>query len=430
MRNHHCLRSLFLAAAALAIAACAGDERDLVSRDGDDDADGDEYEPWDPKADGQDGLGGDISSTRACGTGPRLTIGAVGDILLHGPLQKQAVAQAAGDRFASLWTPIADLLPLPDLMYANFEGPSARGVGKGGRDQRDPGFIFDGSVYSSYPMFNYHAFLTEDLVTAGVDIVSTANNHSLDRRSLGADRTIEAMEAAGLPYIGTRRAGDDHFSSFWHFSTQNGIRMAWTACTFGTNGLPDTNDQVLGCWEDEAVITAAVRAIRAQGLVDLVVITPHWGSEYVATPSKDQRKLAQSFADAGVDLIIGSHPHVLEPWEKLTATDGREVFVIYSLGNFVSNQSQLPRRQTIFLMLEITKLADGLVQLSGLGYVPMIMRRSPYKIEPLEPEDASSDLRAITNMFGKRHALSAKAITAAGALALPRVCQDPTQATP
>jgi hypothetical protein len=403
------MRATTLALAMLAAlpttAACVADggDPDEVSNDGDDDGD-DSYQPWAPKADGQNGLGGAIEFAAACSAGPRLTLAAVGDVLLHGPLQQQAIARGARDRFASLWAPVRDLLAAADVTYANFEGPTAAGVAATGRATTDPGLRFDGVVYSSYPQFNYHGYLVDDLKSSGFDVVSTANNHSLDRRELGADRTIERLREVGMPYTGTRRR--DEPDAPWHTVTeQGGFRLAWVACTYGTNGLPDPRQQVLGCWEDETELRGLIGRLRGTAGIDAVIVTPHWGEEYTASPSRAQRDLARRLVDAGATLVLGSHPHVLQPWEKLKAADGREALVIYSLGNFVSGQTHLARRSTLLLYVGLTRTSQGVV-VNGVSYVPMIMntRDGVRGVEAIDRAGGSTDSRALTvGMFGTQN---------------------------
>ncbi|MDX2094056.1 MAG: CapA family protein [Kofleriaceae bacterium] len=389
-----------LALASFSLAACATDEDELSL----DDEEGDDYDPFSPKADGNSGLGGPVSFAARCEPGARTTIAAVGDVLLHGPLQKQAVAKATSGRFTTLWKPIEDLLAQADTTYANFEGPSASGVNAAGRSVTDPGFKFDQVVYASYPQFNYHAYLPVDLKATGFDVVSTANNHSLDRRQLGADRTVESLREAGMPFTGTKSRDD--LSAPWHtFTNNNGFKLAWLACTYGTNGLPDPSNQVLGCWEDEATVKEEIRKLKAMPGVDAVIVTPHWGVEYSANPSRDQRQLAYRFLEAGATMVLGSHPHVLQPWEKYKTADGREAFIIYSLGNFVSNQSQLARRSTLLLYVGLTRTASG-VKINGVRYVPMIMNRrnGTMAVEAIDRAGGSADSRRMTvAMFGSEN---------------------------
>ncbi|HEY4182936.1 MAG TPA: CapA family protein, partial [Kofleriaceae bacterium] len=184
---------------------------------------------------------------------------------------------------------------------------------------------------------------------------------------------------------------------------QKGFKLAWIACSFSTNGIPDTNDQVLGCWKDETEIKGLIHQLKATPGIDAVIVTPHWGVEYTATPGADQRSLGKRFLDAGATLVLGSHPHVLEPWEKYKTADGREGFIIYSLGNFVSGQAQLARRSTIMLYVGLTRTAQGQTVVNGVSYMPLIMntRSGVRAVEAIDRAGGSEESRAQTvRMFG------------------------------
>jgi poly-gamma-glutamate synthesis protein (capsule biosynthesis protein) len=371
----------------------------VLSNDGEE---GDEYQPFQPgKSDGFGGPDNPIKFSAACAAGDRLVIAAVGDVLLHTGLQKQALADPAG--FGSLWSDASDLLSGADVTYANLEGPTAPGVTSGGRAVSDPGPVFDGRVYSSYPQFNYHPSLIADLKSAGVDVVSTANNHSLDRRSLGVDRTVDELRRAGMPFTGTRRRGD---SSAWYAVTEaRGFTLAWLACTYGTNGIPDPHRQVLHCYRDESQVVALVAQLSSRSDIDAVIVTPHWGLEYHAKPARKEINLAHRLLDAGATAVLGSHPHVVQPWQKYVTDDGRETFVIYSLGNFVSGQRHLARRSTLLLQLGLTRRADGSVALNGARYVPLHMSRDhdsrPWELQVIDRAGGPGDSRALTvGMYG------------------------------
>jgi len=390
----------------LAIGGCGP----LDQESSDDGEEGDTYVPFNPegKADTTvvvDGksvhLGGPISFAAACDPGDRYVIAAVGDVLLHGGLQTQATQSAA--RFRSLFSDVDDLIAAADLTYANLEGPTARGVVASGAATTDPGLVFDGRVYTSYPQFNYHPSLIEDLIAVGVDVVSTANNHALDRRALGADRTVEALAEANLPWTGTRARSSA--SGNWHTATEaGGLRIAWLACTYGTNGIPDTQGQVLGCFDDTAQIEAAVRELAASPEIDAVIVTPHWGTEYVATPGATQIRLAHRLLEAGALAVLGSHPHVLEPWEKYKTSDGRETFVIYSLGNFVSGQQGMARRTSMILYLGLTRSSEGTITIHGVRHVPLYMHgreTGVWSVKAIDRSGGAAAARAlVTAMFG------------------------------
>ncbi len=329
-----------------------------------------------------------IHFSRACESGKRLTIAAVGDVLLHSPLAKQGLADRDG--FTSLWSGVSTLLSQADVTYANLEGPAAGAVASSGRAVHDPGRVFDGVAYSSYPMFNYHPSLIKDLVSSGIDVVSTANNHAIDRRALGADRTIENLKAAGLPFSGTRLSNGQ--GNWFTTTSSNGFTLAWIACTFSTNGIVDTNAQVFRCYEQKAELVSLVKQLSKNPQVDGVIVTPHWGEEYETTPRAQEKALAHTLLDAGATAILGSHPHVLQPMEKYKTQDGREAFIIYSLGNFVSGQKQLPRRTAALVYLGLTRGVDKKVFVNGVRYVPTEMSYGA-KMN-LVPRDGAGESRA------------------------------------
>lgn len=313
----------------------------------------------------------------ACEPGKRVTLAFGGDLLLHQELQQQAYAVDEGA--AVLWSNIADLLAEPDLMYLNLEGPMAAGLDRDFLEVEDPGRKYDRVVYTAYPRFNYHASIAKDLVAAGVDIVSTANNHSLDRGNLGVDRTIAALRQAKLAFIGTHEAGE--LARSYTLSNIGELQIAWIACTQTTNQIPDELGQVTRCGNG-AVIEDQIRRLRATGRyhkrepkVDAVIVTPHWGKEYVHTPRESDQQLAQRWIDAGAIAVIGSHPHVVQPWAKLHAEDGREGLVFYSLGNFASHQVELSRRSSLLLYVTLVEAADGELRIAGVRYVPLHVRQ-------------------------------------------------------
>ncbi len=313
-----------------------------------------------------------ITFSDACAPGPRLTLAAAGDVLIHGTLQRQAVR--APDRFRSLWRDIEPLLQAADLSYVNLEGPIAPGIDADLGLAPDPGFVYDDLVYTSYPRFNYHPYLAQDLKLAGVDVVSTANNHALDRGGLGADRTLEHVEAAGLQATGTRRKGAPRV---WHTITERaGFRVAWLACTYSTNGLPDRHEQVLFCFEQRQELLDVTRQLAKDPTIDAVIVTPHWGWEGFERPRLEQRRLARELVEAGALAILGAHPHVLQPWERIDTPPGREGLAIYSLGNLVSNMDKPAERAAILLYVGLTRRSsDDEVVLHGVRYVPVYFHK-------------------------------------------------------
>lgn len=336
---------------------------------------------------------------KACDSGDSIIIGAVGDVLLHQPLQVQGYSQG----FETLWEPLLRHMAQPDLMYANLEGPTAEGITKGGKIVKDPGPVFQNNVHTGYPLFNYHRSIIDGLLNSGVDIVSTANNHALDRGAAGAISTIEALEDAGMPYAGTRK---DSSGEFYTLTRKSGWTVAWIACTYSTNGITDKKDLVLDCF-DTGRVSQLIKNLKSQ--VDAVIVTPHWGVEYQNAPNSQQKKFARQWLDEGATAIIGAHPHVPQPWEKYKAADGREGIILYSLGNFVSNQSGTAKQSSLILYVGLTR-NQGKTWVNGVRYLPLFMKRKPYAATPSNSANASSEMKAsynhVKNMFGTERILT------------------------
>lgn len=334
-----------------------------------------------------------------------LTIVAVGDVLLHKGLHQQMLREPNGAQ--SLWTEVEPWIAQADIAYANLEGPVAPGVRAGGVAVSDPGNVFDNRVYASYPLFNYHARLAQDLAQSGFDVVSTANNHALDRGALGADRTLDSLDAAHLAHTGTRRQADEGPTDgyAWAIITETrGWRLAWLACSFSTNGIPDRHHQVLNCFQDKATLLAQVSALAKERSIDAVIVTPHVGVEYEDRPRADVVQLDNDLVDAGALAVLGAHPHVTQPWTIRTAPDGHVGLIVYSLGNFVSGQFQrVPTRASILVQLQLARDSQGKVALTRASYLPleMIHTQGQYRVHPIMAETGTPAIyQRLIRMFG------------------------------
>ncbi|MBI2390832.1 MAG: CapA family protein [Deltaproteobacteria bacterium] len=314
---------------------------------------------------------GPLRFSRACRSGERVTIAAVGDVMPHEPLQRQAYARGWWTVFGGMTKWLDDA----HVTYGNLESPTARGIAYTGALVADPGPVFDDWVYTDTP-FNVHRGILGALRSAAFDILGAANNHALDRFSLGVDRTLDAMDAAGIAHVGAVRA--TRRGSFSTRVVRNGFDLRFVACTFSTNGIFDGADQVTHCYLERSRLLSTVRSLRADPDVDAVIVVPHWGAEYSDTPRLKEIDLAHEILEAGATAIIGSHPHVLQPWEKYVTRDGRETFIAYSLGNFVSRHYYLTlaRRTSILLYLGLTRGSDGKTFVNGVRYMPIYTRYS------------------------------------------------------
>jgi hypothetical protein len=320
-----------------------------------------------------------IAFSDACAAGDRYVVAAVGDVLVHTALQKQAVRHKA--RFRSLWALISGPLSAADVTYANLEGPSAPGVTREGKVLKDPGLTFDDVVYTGYPRFNYHPSLLLDLAADGVDVVSTANNHGSDRGGDGVDLTIASVKAAGIVSAGTRLSTAAPEDPWYGVTESGGFKLAWVACTKHINGMSDTK-QVLPCYaafgEDSTdtnpELIEVVKGLAARADIDAVIVTPHFGKSSHTKPNAGQVAFAHNVLDAGALAVIGNHVHNLQPWEMYKTPDGREAFIMYSMGNFVSTMTGTNGHSTVILYLGLTRRADDKrVVIHGVRYLPLYM---------------------------------------------------------
>ena len=271
-----------------------------------------------------------LASLGACGRSraaapppepPRLTLVAVGDILMHQDV-KAAAAQSPGG-FPALW---ADLVPLfqgADVAFGNLETPVAPATGR-------PGVPFQ---------FNAPEGLPGALRASGFTVLSTANNHAFDQGPKGVAETLERLRAQQLVALGS---GEDRArAEALQVVACRGFRVAFLGFTDLFN--LDLNRRADQPWVRPLDLEPALAAVRdARAQADLVVVSVHWGNEYQRQPTRRQRELARALVGAGCDLVLGHHPHVLQPVEALEAGDRRGL-VAYSLGNFISNQDRTYR---------------------------------------------------------------------------------------
>lgn len=303
----------------------------------------------------------------------KLTILAVGDIMMHDTMLQAGWRASTKDYdFASMFEQVAPLLQKGDLVIGNLEVPLA------GETQK----------YSGYPMFNAPEILAKNLKDAGFDMVSTANNHCLDRRYSGLVSTLDHLDAVGLLHAGTYRNPEDR--SKVTSMTVKGVKIALVSGTYGTNGiaLPEGKGYAVNHL-DPNLLLEQIAAAKKEG-AQYIIAMLHWGEEYQPTPNEAQKTLANTLLVGGADLILGSHPHVLQVGETVevpvdvTVTvpaddpgQGKETkFVMYSLGNFISSQKGLERLSS--LIFNITLNVDGTTgapSFEGASYIPLYTQK-------------------------------------------------------
>lgn len=284
---------------------------------------------------------------------------AIGDIMCHGPNYKAAyISSSDSYDFSPFFKNISNYTSKADLTIGNLETTFA-GKARG---------------YSGYPTFNSPAELGQAIKDIGVDVLGTANNHCMDKGYSGLSSTLDVLDEMGFSHMGTSRSVDEQNTIL--VRDVNGINIAFLAFTYGTNGISIPKDKSF-CVNliDRDLIAKQIESAKRLN-VDMICVNMHWGVEYQTSPNSEQKELADFLFKNGVDIIFGSHPHVLQPMEKRTVTldDGstKDGFVIYSLGNFISNQSDVNTQDTIILNLQITKSGkDGKISIDSFDYVPV-----------------------------------------------------------
>lgn len=297
-----------------------------------------------------------------------------GDLIIHEDLYKKVISNKDKD-FSALWKKTIPLINKADFSYVNMEGPTALGITNKLKNKGDVGFVYDGEVYSGTNfLFNYHPTLIDALQKSGFDIVSTVNNHTLDRGVKGLNATIEALTKRKMPFIGSRKAGNQ--DPLVTLTKVKNFTIAWIGCTEMLNGFNDRKSQVLLCFQQREEILKLITRVISEQKPDAVIITPHWGIEYSHKQSQTQIALAHEFLDMGATAVIGAHPHVLQPVEKYVTADKRETFIAYSLGNFVANQRGIERKSSAVIYLQLSRNKSGKAVISDYYYEPTTRLRA------------------------------------------------------
>lgn len=279
----------------------------------------------------------------------------VGDLMCHSTQFNYANVGADTFDFTGVYREVKQYLSAADLTIGNLETVIA-GKNKG---------------YSGYPYFNAPDDFVYALKDAGFDLLITANNHALDQGWDGIKRTIEVMNENKIQSTGTFLSQEDKDSL--RIFEINSIRIAILAYSENTNGLPipKGKDFVINLI-DEELIKQDISKARDKN-VDLVLVHLHYGPEYNREPSDYQKRIVQKIIELGADVIIGGHPHVIQPVDffKSNNTKLDSGFIAYSMGNFISNQRWRYSDAGLILNIQISKnfLTDS-IYISAVNYLP------------------------------------------------------------
>lgn len=276
-----------------------------------------------------------------------------GDLMGHMP-QITAAQQADGSYdYTPCFRYVKDYIRGADLAIVNLEVTLAE------------------KPYSGYPQFSSPDVLAACAKEAGFDIMTTANNHCMDRGRRGLERTLRVLDSLGIQHLGTYRDHAQRDTCYPMMLDGKGLRIALLTYTYGTNGIPAVAPNIVNLI-DTAEMARDLRVAHERG-ADFVITLIHWGIEYAVKANREQEQIARWLLDHGCDAIIGGHPHVVQNFTLDAIPDnGRypEV-VVYSMGNLVSNQRDVNRDGGI--MVEMTLRKDGAgnqVQVADVSYLP------------------------------------------------------------
>ena len=316
---------------------------------------------------------------------------AVGDLLMHLAVCRDSLEHTGS--FDNLFEHLQERIAAADLASVGQETM----------------LVEDPALYGDYPLFGTPLGVGKAVRDAGFDIAAGAVNHALDRGVTGIRTTTAFYRSAGILCPGLQSPEEECYEPYL-LTEKNGVRIALLGYTFGTNGqrLPESCPYLVHTFGDEARVREDLRL--AAEAADAVIVFAHWGTEYAAAPDDFQEKWARIFLEEGVDVVIGTHPHVVQRAEYLTRPDGRRMLVYYSLGNYIASQKDPACNVGGLAAFTLRRraAADG-CEITEASLEPLIIHRAGghYTVYPMEeyPEvlcavsDLKPDIRTLSEAF-------------------------------
>ena len=303
---------------------------------------------------------------------PEATIVFAGDAMQH-QRQLDAARTPAGEYdYSQCFAGIAPWIQEADYAVVNLET------------------TLNGRNYTGYPCFCTPDSYAEALRDAGFDMFLTANNHTLDRRDAGLNRTVAMLDSLGVDHIGTYRNRSERDAAIPCIREIGGIKVGFLNYTFSTNGIKVQREAVVD-YIDKEVIRADVEATRRAG-AELVIVIPHWGTEYRLLPDAWQKSMADYIMSLDVDIVMGGHPHVVQPMEvRVDEETGRRRLLVYSLGNFLSGMRTTDTRGGAVVKVTLSRDDNGAAQFEAAEYrlvytVPGTSSSNNYRIIYVDDE--------------------------------------------
>jgi poly-gamma-glutamate capsule biosynthesis protein CapA/YwtB (metallophosphatase superfamily) len=309
----------------------------------------------------------------------KLTISAIGDIMMHYRVQEYALSDKNGYR--TLFEPAEKIFLNDDLTIGNLETP-----------------VCDNLPIAGYPLFNARSALLDAIKSSGIEILSLANNHSLDQGVDGILSTVNELKKRNLIFAGT---GENPEEAKKHaVINKNGIKLAYISATESSNNPQSRKDKkahvnIISYYDKKALNDYCDEIKKIKKEADVVILSYHAGIEYESEADPDKIRVMKLFAESGADVILGHHPHVLQKIEFYNTKDNRKSLLVYSLGNYISAQaryitelnkgnlwecdSRLSKTaESIILRFDITKKGNQ-ISISNAGMIPVLNVCFSYK---------------------------------------------------
>ena len=283
-----------------------------------------------------------------------VAISMVGDVLMHNPTLKSGLQEDGSYNYDHLFKNVKKHMENTDISLANQE------VILGGTDLG----------ISAYPAFNAPQELGDSLVQSGFNTILHATNHTLDKGEKGVDSALTYWKEKHpeTTVLGIHESQEDRDQIY--IFEKKGFKIAILNYTYGVNGnrIPEDRSYIVDLM-DKSQMEKDIQ--KANELADYVIVCPHWGTEYVFEATDEQKEWTEFFLKQGVDLVIGTHPHVIEPVEWVEDGENK-MLVFYSLGNFVSCQDKWYRMLGAMANVKLLKDADGNVTVTEYGVEPLV----------------------------------------------------------
>ncbi len=306
-----------------------------------------------------------------------------GDLMGHMPLHSAALQSNGSYDYAPCFQYVKDYIQSADVAIVNLEVTLA------------------GKPYTGYPCFSAPDAIAEAAHQAGFDVFTTANNHCMDKGSRGLERTLDVLDTFGIKHLGTYRTVQERYKNHPLIVERNGIRLALLCYTYGTNGISVKEPNAVNMI-DTAMMLRDLQTARLKN-ADFIIALMHWGIEYQKRNNKEQEQVARWLFDNGCDAVIGGHPHVVQ---NLTVdvnpdNDRFPEPVVYSMGNFLSNQTHGGTDGGIMFEMELSKQGRT-TSIYSCAYMPYYIHRAvvdgrrQFHIVPVSDATAFPDSYGIT----------------------------------